>query len=291
MTTPDPDIPGPDPDVKAPARQAPALACDCHFHVFADPATVHLNPVRDYTPPEASLAAFRRMQAVLGMERGVVVQPSVYGTDNGCSREAVEELGEAGRGVAVIDMETPEAELRRLHDAGFRGARFNMVSSGGNALDDLEAVAARLAEMGWHLQTYLRAAALETLAPRLAALPVEVVIDHLGGPDPALGPDQAGFQALLGLLDDGRAWVKLSGAYRVDSGPAPWPAADPFARALIAAAPERLVWGTDWPHPHLSGPMPNDGDLFDRLLDWSAGDEALLRRILVDNPARLYDFG
>ncbi|MDP6342479.1 MAG: amidohydrolase family protein [Alphaproteobacteria bacterium] len=275
--------------VKPPAARAPTGACDCHAHVFARPGSHYLNPLRGYTPPEASLNDFRAMHRVLGIDRAVIVQPSVYGTDNRCSRQAVEALGDAGRGVAVIDLDTPDDELARLHEAGFRGSRFNVLSGGGVDLTQLEAVAARLAELGWHLQTFIDGAALAELAPRLAALPVEVVVDHLGHPDPELDIDQPGFRALLGLLRDGQAWVKISGAYRVDSGPAPWPAADRFAEALIAAAPDRLVWGSDWPHPALSGPMPNDGDLFDRLLAWTP-DEDLRRRILVDNPARLYDF-
>jgi predicted TIM-barrel fold metal-dependent hydrolase len=230
------------------------------------------------------------MADTLGISRTVVVQPSVYGTHNGCTREAVTQLGENGRGVAVVDDETTAAELRRLDNAGFCGARFNLVTGGGVALDKLETVAARLADLGWHLQTFISAGVLDEISDRLAGLPVEVVVDHLGGPDPSLGTGQPGFQALLRLLDNGRTWVKMSGAYRVDSGTAPWPLADAFAGALIDAAPDRMVWGTDWPHPHLSGPMPNDGDLLDRLHVWTDGDETLWRKILVDNPARLYGF-
>lgn len=286
-----PDIPGPDANVKAPVQKAPAGSCDCHMHIFGRPGTVPLNPERDYTPPEADMAAYRHMADTLGVTRTVVVQPSVYGTDNGCSREAVEELGNSGRGVAVIDDGTPAAELQRLHNAGFRGARFNLVSGGGIALDKLEAVAARLHDMGWHLQTFISARALAANVDRVERLPVDVVVDHLGGPDPTQGVEQPGFQALLRLLDNGRTWVKLSGAYRADPGAAPWPIADPFATALIARAPDRLVWGTDWPHPHLRGnPMPNDGDLLDRLRAWTDGDDGLWRKILVDNPAALYGF-
>jgi len=289
MATAQPDIPAAEP-AGAPRRRAPAGACDCHMHVFGPPGTVPLNPVRDYTPAAASLDDYRSMAHTLGIDRTVVVQPSVYGTDNACSRAAVEALGDAGRGVAVLDDTVDAAELRRLHDAGFRGSRFNLVTAGGVAVERLGAVAARLAEHGWHLQTYITATMLAELAPALAALPVDVVVDHQGGPDPRAGPQQPGFQALLRLIDGGRTWVKISGAYRVDHGPAPWPQADAFATTLIAHAPERLVWGSDWPHPHLAGPMPNDGDLFDRLLAWCADDDALLRQILVDNPARLYDF-
>jgi predicted TIM-barrel fold metal-dependent hydrolase len=285
-----PDIPGPDLNVKAPTRKAPAGSCDCHMHIFGPPGTVPLSPDRSYTPAEANMAAYRHMADTLGITRTVVVQPSVYGTDNGCTREAVESLGANGRGVAVVDDETPTEELRRLDDAGFCGARFNLVTGGGVALDKLETVAGRLADLGWHLQTFISARALNEVSDRIAGLPVDVVVDHLGGPDPRQGIGQPGFQALLRLLDNGRTWVKTSGAYRVDSGPAPWPLADPFAAALIAAAPDRMVWGTDWPHPHLAGPMPNDGDLLDRLHGWIGGDVALWQKILVDNPGRLYGF-
>jgi predicted TIM-barrel fold metal-dependent hydrolase len=286
----EPDMPAPFADVAAPRRKGPAGTTDCHMHIFGAPGTVPLHPERGYTPCETSLADYRAMAAVLGIERTVVVQPSVYGTDNGCTREAVEALGSAGRGVAVTDGATPDSELHRLTDAGFRGTRFNMVSGAGVDLDELENMARRIADYGWHLQTFVSGRLLAEIAPRLATLPVDVVVDHMGGPNPAKGMDQPGFTALRDLLGSGKAWVKISGAYRVDSGEAPWPAADAYARSLIETAPERVVWGTDWPHPSLAGPMPNDGALFDRLLDWCAGDDDLLRRIAVDNPARLYGF-
>lgn len=294
MTTPapshaTPDIPAADP-ARPPRQPAPAGACDCHMHIFGTPGTVPLNPARAYTPPAALLPDYRAMADTLGIARTVVVQPSVYGTDNACTAEAVAALGPAGRGVAVLDADAGDEELARLNGVGFRGSRFNLVTAGGVAVDQLATVAGRLAGHGWHLQTYATAAMLAELEPALRALPVDLVVDHMGGPDPAAGPAQPGFQALLRLLDGGRTWVKISGAYRVDAGPAPWPQADAFAAALIAHAPERLVWGSDWPHPHLSGPMPNDGDLFDRLVAWCDADATLLRQILVDNPARLYGF-
>ncbi len=285
----EPTIPGPDPVIKPPRQKAPAGACDCHSHVFGPQARYPLSPARGYTPPEASLESYRAMLEALGIERAVIVQPSIYGTDNACTREAVEALGARGRGVAVIDDATDDRELDRLHDAGFRGTRFNLVSKGGVSAELLERTAARIAERGWHIQVFATPKALVEMADRLSALPVEVVVDHLGWMKPEAGPTQPGFQALLGLLADGRAYVKLSGAYRVDTGGPPWPGAAPFAKALIAAAPDRLVWGTDWPHPDVTGPMPNDGELFDALLDWT-DDPATRRRILSDTPARLYDF-
>ncbi len=287
MTKP---IPGPVPNPKSPRRKAPPGSCDCHYHVFGPAERYPYSPARGYTPPDCLLEDFLRMHAVLGLERSVIVQPSVYGTDNRCSIEAVERLGpDRARGVAVIDDRTSDAELDRMQRAGFRGARFNLVSKGALPIDLLEPTAKRLAERGWHVQLFVNGDVLAEMAARLQALPTEVVIDHMGHVDGHRGVDQPGFRALLGLLDSGRAWVKLSGAYRVDHGPAPWPLAAPIARALIAANPERCVWGTDWPHPDLHGPMPDDGDLLDALYDW-VPDDTTLRRILVDNPARLYGF-
>ena len=272
-----------------PRAKAPSHACDCHAHVFGDAARYPFSPARGYTPPPASLTDYRAMLDVLGIERAVIVQPSVYGTDNGCTREAVEELGSRGRGVAVIDERTSDAEIAKLHDAGFRGIRFNIVSKGGVPFTSLETLAPRIVDLGWHVQIFAQGSALSEAVDRLRRLPVDIVLDHLGHADPEQGPGQPGFRAILDLLAAGRCWVKLSGAYRIDFGGPPWAGATPFARTLIEAAPDRLVWGSDWPHPDVKGPMPNDGALFDLLLDW-APDSSILQSILADNPARLYDF-
>ncbi len=272
-----------------PRAKAPPNACDCHAHVFGDADRYPFSAARGYTPPPATLAQYRAMLDVLGIERAVIVQPSVYGTDNACTREAVEELGPKGRGVAVIDEQTSDAEIAKLHDAGFRGIRFNIVSKGGVPLASLETLATRIADLGWHIQVFAQGAALAEAADRLRRLPVDIVLDHLGNGDPALGPEQPGFRAILDLIAGGRCWVKLSGAYRVDRTGPPWAGATPFARTLIEAAPDRLVWGSDWPHPDVNGPMPNDGALFDVLLDW-VSDRQVLQGVLVDNPSRLYDF-
>ena len=283
-------IRGPDLDTKAPKRRAPAGACDCHLHIFGSPEKVPLNPVREYTPAEATLGQANAMLGVLGIERMVIVQPSVYGTNNDFGRSQVEAAKGSARGVAVIDADATDAELESLQGAGFRAARFNLASGGGAPESELGRVAARAAELGWHMEIHVKAAQLAELAATIQALPTNVVIDHMGQPDADAGTGQAGFQALLGLLSGGRTWVKLSAINRIDRGPAPWRKADPFAKALIEAAPERCLWGSDWPHTRPPGPMPNDGDLFDRLLDWTGDDEGLLRAILVDNPARLYGF-
>lgn len=278
--------------VSAPAQKAPAGACDCHMHIFGPATSYAFSPQRSYTPADALMPEYLEMCELLGIDRTVVVHPSIYGTDNSCSLDAVRAFGSArARGVAVIDEATGDAALRELNEAGFRGTRFNVVTGGGTPVAQLTRIAERVAPLGWHVQFFISAAMVAELEQTLAGLPVEIVLDHIAGmsqDDDVSGPQ---FQALLRLLDGGRTWVKVSGAYRADHGPAPWPAAAPFATALIERFPERMVWGTDWPHPHLEGkPMPDDGKLLDALFSW-APDQDTLRRILVDNPARLYGFG
>ena len=296
------DIPGPHLDTNAPKRRAPAGAWDCHLHVFGDPTKVKLNPKRDYTPPEANLEQLRARNEVLGIENVVIVQPSTYGIDNGFICEQVEGMGKHGFGIAVTDMSTSDNDLEKLHDAGYRGTRFNIASSGGTPLSELSAIAEHIAPLNWNIQFFLQVSkSMVELADQIAELPVPVVIDHMGAPDLTLGgPEQPGFQALLNLMKKGNTYVKLCGAYRLDFDGVPWPKADPFARALIEAAPDQCVWGSDWPHPYCRttqtvtegkptlGPIPNDGDLFDRLLDWTDNDEGLLQKILVDTPTKLY---
>jgi predicted TIM-barrel fold metal-dependent hydrolase len=289
-------VPGPLANPRRPTLALPPGAADCHCHVFGPTERFPFAPERGYTPPDAPLADYLRLQEILGLERTVIVQPSIYGGDHRCTADAVARLGASARGVAAVRPEIEAAELDRLHAAGFRGTRLNLIDSGGSVpLAALEAVAAKVAPLGWHVQIYARPDVLAAALPRLQALPTPVVIDHLGQIDPSAGQGQPGFRALLRLLEGGRAWVKLC-AYRCDSEGAPFLAAAPFVRALYAAAPERLVWGTDWPHPNLPerapgvpGRMPDDGDLVDALGVWFDDPEAL-HRILVVNPELLYGF-
>lgn len=280
---------GPDPAPRAPGWAVPAGACDCHAHIFAPTDEAPLVPERAYTPPPAPLAHYRAMLDVIGVERAVIVQPSIYGTDNSVTLEAVAAFGPAARAVAVVDAAIGAAELRSLDDAGVRGIRLNLLFAGGLALDAAETLAAKIAPLGWHLQFLIDLSALPEVASRLGALPVELVFDHMGHLSVDHGLDHAGVRALIAMLEGGRAWVKLSGAYRVTVSGPPYDDVAPLARRLIAANPERCVWGTDWPHPAHEGPMPNDGDLIDGIAEWTA-DEAQRRAILVDNPARLYGF-
>ena len=273
----------------APSWKAPPLSCDCHFHVFGPYDRFPLDAGRHYDPQAALIPQYLRVAEALGIERMVIVQPSVYGTDNRCSLDAAAQFGlDRARVVAVVDPDIDDAALRQLHEAGTRGVRFNSVSGNGMPQEAIERLARRIAPLGWHMQVFTDGQQLPDLAPRLAALPVDVVIDHMGGVRTEDGIDAPGFQALLRLVGSGRGWVKLCG-YRISSAGPPYADIAPFARALLDAAPERCVWGTDWPHPSQALWMPEDGALFDLLGAWAPG-EAERRRVLVDNPARLYGF-
>ncbi len=270
-----------------PSWRGPAGSTDCHFHIFGPYDRFPLDAGRHYDPAAALIPAYRRMAGALGIERMVIVQPSVYGTDNECSLDAAERFGlDKARVIAVIDDNFDDAALKRLHERGTRGVRFNAVSGNGTPIEQLETLVKRVAPLGWHLQVYMSGEQVETLAPVLAKLPVPVVVDHMGGVRTSDGVNGREFQALLRLLGTGRAYVKLCG-YRISAGP-PFADVTPFAKALLAT-PERCLWGTDWPHPSLSEWMPEDGHLFDLLGQWAPGD-ATRKQVLVDNPARLYGF-
>jgi 2-pyrone-4,6-dicarboxylate lactonase len=289
-------VPGPLAQPRRPTLALPPGATDCHCHVFGPAARFPFVPEREYTPPDSPLEDYLRLLDILGLERTVIVQPSIYGSDHRATEDAIARLGDRARGIAAVPREVDERELQRLDAAGFRGTRFNLMHQGGSIpLSALETVAAKVAPLGWHVQIYAAPELLADALPRLLALPTPVVIDHLGQIDPAAGLDQPGFRALLRLLETGRGWFKLC-AYRCDRDGAPFRRVIPFVRALEAAAPERLVWGTDWPHPNLPeripgvpGLMPDDGDLVDALGVWLE-NAAALERILVANPARLYGF-
>jgi 2-pyrone-4,6-dicarboxylate lactonase len=282
----------PHPDPHPPrAFTPPAGACDAHCHVFGPAARFPFAPDRRYTPPDAGVEDLVRLHDRLGLSRAVIVQASCHGTDNAALLDALRRGGGRHAGVAMIGDATSDAELDELHAAGVRGARVNFVAHLGGAPDPagVERTAARLAERGWHLVCHFDAADLAAWAPVLDRLPCPYVIDHMGRVDAGAGVDQPPFRALLALAVDERCWVKLSGADRLtEGGPPPYDDVVPFARALIAAAPDRVLWGTDWPHPNVRH-MPDDGDLVDLLAEF-APDEPTRNLILVDNPARLYDF-
>lgn len=283
--------PPPDFTPRKPRVALPPGATDCHAHVFGPVSRYAWSPRRGYTPEDCTLADYRQMLVTIGCDRAVLVQPSVYGTDNTAHLDALAEAGPSFRMVAVVEPDVHRDDLERMATAGVRGVRFNLVSKGGVALEGLERTAERIAPFGWHIQVFAEPETLVQMESTLASLPVPVVIDHMGHVTTDLGLEHPGFQVLQRLLRGGNAWVKLSGAYRTSRQPrAPFADVVPYAQALIAAGPERCVWGSDWPHPMVNDrPMPNDGDLADLLADW-APDEAQRRRILVDNPAQLYGF-
>lgn len=289
----------------------PRGACDCHVHVIGPKSTYPLSAKRSYTPVDAPVAALQRMMSDLGLDRAVIVQPSVYGTDNACTLDAIDVLEGRGRGVAVIDNSISPSELDAMHRRGVRGVRLNIVSGGAPALEgsgsnDLwpmreatAAVASLCARNGWHLQLFLAPDLLVTLKDHFETLPVDLVFDHFGLIRPER-PHAEALEALLQLMGKGRAWTKLSGFYRISADPFD-PAIGPLARKLFDANPERVVWGSDWPHTpaHNSQQIEDDREVPYRDMDtkrlltelrvWfpEPGD---LNRILVENPAKLYDF-
>jgi 2-pyrone-4,6-dicarboxylate lactonase len=282
-------IPGPHPDPGTPKEIAPPHSCDTHAHIFGPAHLYPFVPGRSYTPPEAGIPAYARMLRALGFERAVIVQPSVYGTDNRCTYDAVRQSGGKWRGVAVVNPNVTPGELRALHEAGFRGVRINLLFKGGLAMEVLEKLARRIEPLGWHLQLLVDGRDLVDLAPRLRQLPVLVVVDHMGHMPAVLTAKHPGFAALLSLVREGRCWVKLSGAYRISSKPYPYDDVVSMARALVEAGPEQMVWGSDWPHPAFVGEMPVAAGLLDLLTEW-VPDRQIRHRVLVENPARLYDF-
>ncbi len=280
---------GPRAHTSPPSFVLPTNACDCHSHIFGTVDKYPFQNNRGYTPTEASVEMYLAMLGTLGLQRMVIVQPSVYGTDNACTGDAIAFLGQHRcRGVAVVDDNVSKAELQALHDAGFRGTRFNTMAKGGVSMDRLRTLAEKIASFGWHIQIYHDGARLPEIEDVLESLPVDVVIDHMGQIMTEYGTQHAGFQCLLKLLDSGRVWVKLTGQRMSSEGP-PFSDLAPFAKAIVARAPERCVFGSDWPHPDTSGYMPDDGKVIDLLPTW-APDEQQRQRILVENPTALYGF-
>jgi len=229
------------------------------------------------------------LHRVLGIDRAVIVQPSIYGLDNSITLCSIRDYGPDCRGIAVVDESIGDSELESLHSGGIRGIRYNMMFGGGVALSGLERMAKRIAAFGWHVQLLIDGQGLSELEKRLWGLAVPTVIDHMGFIQAGNGLEQPGFQALLRLVAGGRTWVKLSGNYRISQQRPDFADAIPFAKALIAAAPERMVWGTDWPHPALFDFMPRDHELVEALYSYF-DDPGMAQRILVDNPTVLYGF-
>jgi predicted TIM-barrel fold metal-dependent hydrolase len=285
--------------------EVPAGACDCHTHIFGDPEKFPLVPARTYTPETALPEEMAELHKRLKIERVVIVTPSVYGTDNSSTLYGIKARGAAARGVAVIGEETPESELDALGRAGVCGVRLNLATFGVNdpaiARQRVQATAERIRGRKWHVQIFTNAALIAAVKDVVAASPVPVVFDHFGGARAELGIDQPGFAELVALVNSGRAYVKISGAYRASKLAPDYSDVLPLAKALIGANPDRILWGTDWPHPNAVTPPGrkptevtplldiDDGRLLNELAVW-APDPAIRRKILVDNPARLYGY-
>jgi predicted TIM-barrel fold metal-dependent hydrolase len=283
----------------------PPGACDCHTHVFGDSRRFPLAPARSYTPGPASVNELRALHRSLQTDRVVIVQPSVYGADNTCTLDAIRQLGPRARGIALIGHEVPRAELERLARAGIRGVRVNLETDGETdpavAGSRFDAAVARIEGLNWHVQIYTRPSVIERLHDRVAASPAPIVFDHFGGAQAALGAGQPGFDALLDLVRAGKAYVKMSAPYRSSTRTPDYTDVAPLATALVAANPQRVLWGTDWPHPNAPQPVaPKAADIaprysvdamrvFNQLAVW-APDAAHRKAILVDNPKTLYGF-
>jgi predicted TIM-barrel fold metal-dependent hydrolase len=284
-----PECQRPDPNPRAPRRRPPPGAVDTHLHIFGPETKYPFLPVRRFTPPDATVESYLTLHRTLGLSRAVLVQASMYGTDNRRQLDAAAEMDIPTRTIVVVPLAIGDAELADLHARGARGVRFITTQPGGLPLDQLDRFAGRLGDIGWHIQLMLSPDHLVELAPRLAHVPCPIVIDHIGDVRSAQGTGQPAFQALLRLLEGGRCWVKLSAGYHHSDQAPPYRDTIPLVHALVAARPDRLFWGSDWPHPNHPGTMPNSTDLFDLLLDW-VPDEQTRNRILVDNPQRFYGF-
>jgi predicted TIM-barrel fold metal-dependent hydrolase len=283
----------------------PAGACDCHTHIHGDPAKFPFFSGRVYTPELASPEEMTALHKALHLERVVIVTPSVYGPDNSATLFGMKARGATARGVAVIDDKTPDSDLDTMNQLGIRGIRLNLATGGVNdpkvGRPRFEAAVERVKTRNWHVQLFTSLSMISAIKDLVATSPVPVVFDHFGGAQAELGVEQPGFADLLELVRSGKAYVKISGAYRASKLAPDFPDAAPLARALIAANSERIIWGTDWPHPDSStvpGRKPtdvaplfqiDDGRLLNQLPVW-APDEATRKSILVDNPARLYGF-
>jgi 2-pyrone-4,6-dicarboxylate lactonase len=294
MTPPNaeaPPVPPPCPSPSRPRLAMPPGAWDCHCHVFGPTDRYPYWPDRSYTPPAAPLARYLGLLDLLGVEHGVLVQPSVYGTDNRMLVDSLKAEPRRLRGVAVIDATIHDRELEAMHDAGVRGVRVNLLFRGGVSFAAAEAIADRIRPLGWHIQFLLDISQTPDLRRAVQRLRLPVVIDHMGHFPASQGVTAPAFRELLAMLAAGEAWVKLSAPYLFTRQPGmPYADVAPIARALVETAPGRCVWGTDWPHPANKLAMPDDGPLTDLLGEW-VPDEAVRRRILVENPKGLYGFG
>lgn len=287
MTKPCPGPASPGPTKIRP----PAGTTDTHAHILGPYAKFPLAEDRSYTAPESTVDDYRALMATLGIDRVVIVHGSAHGPTNDVTADAISQLGDCARGIAVVPLDVEDDELDRLHAAGFRGVRLTTLLRGGTGVEGIRILSERVARLGWHVQVFVDGPTqMLDIAPALRGLPTPLVIDHMGrfrAPDTVQHP---GFQALLKLFEEEDCWVKLSAPNRLTEIGPPFADVTPFANEFINRRPDRCVWATDWPHVMVwNHPMPEDADLLDWCLTWSA-DEATRKAILVDNPAVLYGF-
>ena len=276
--------------MRRPRPRLPRGACDAHFHVFGPQRVFPFAENRGYTPADAPKEKLFELHAFLGIERGVVVQSAAHGFDNSASADLIQARKGRYVGVALLPPTAARSELKRLDAEGFCGVRFNYMKHLGKPTPIKEVVAfgKMLAELGWHLQIHMDSSLIEEFAPSLKRMPVPVVIDHMGRIDASLGTNQQPFLHLLDLLKGENIWVKVSCCERISRKGAPYDDAVPFARKLVAEFGDRVLWGTDWPHPNLD-PPPDDGLLVDLIAE-IAPLEAQRKALLVENPQRFYRF-
>jgi 2-pyrone-4,6-dicarboxylate lactonase len=282
----------PDPDTRKPEYTLPLGACDAHCHIFGPGDKYPYAPRRSYTPPDAPLSSFQKLQSALGLERAVLVNASCYGTDNTVILDAIAQSRGQYRGVANVDDTFTEKDFLRLAEGGIRGVRFNFVKHLGGAPDMsvFRSIVDRIKPFGWHVVLHFDATDLLEFKDLLDNLPIPFIIDHMGRVPTGDGVSQVPFELLLDVAQRDNCWVKICGAERVSTAGPPFTDAVPFARALLKVSQDRILWGTDWPHPNIKKHMPNDGDLVD-LIPLFMPDEELQKKILIDNPHRLYGFG
>ena len=281
----------PDPNTRKPAFKMPPKACDAHCHVFGPAHKFPYSEDTTYTPPDAPREKLKELHDMLGVQRVVIVQASCHGTDNSAMLDAIAHNRENYRGVCIASDDYSDAEFERLHEGGIRGVRYNFVKHLGGTpnLDDMRRVVERVKPMGWHLVIHVDAPDLIEFEDLFASFDLPKVIDHMGRVPTNGGIHQKPFQILLDFMRCDDFWVKVCGSERISQGGPPFYDAIPYAQSLIEVAPDRILWGTDWPHPNISKFMPNDGDLVD-LVPLFARDRTLQQKVLVDNPARLYGF-
>ncbi len=280
-------------DTRPPKIPSPAGACDTHFHIFGPVAKFPFAEKRSYTPDDAPLEMLLKMLDTLGMARGVVVQAHPYGTDNSVVLDALRREPKRLRAAAIVTPDTGGEELKRMADLGVRALRFHHMPHGVGfsslGMQSFEKLAPLMADLGLHAQFMMDANALDSAMPFFRNWKLPIVLDHMGNVDGTKGANQPGVQQMCRLLAEGRIWVKVSGSYRVSTQYPDYPDAQAIHEALVKANPEQVIWGTDWPHPRLEKDMPEDGHLLDLFNAWTP-DAELRKKILVDNPARLYGF-